>query len=156
VVLEPPVIVVPAPAANDAPAPPITVTPAVPAYVEALETADRDFARGDYTASARNFQEYIRLVSAAGQRDHALYHLGLIYALPGPPAQDWTRATDFFNQLIKESPSSPYVPAANLILALRRQALQLTSDVTKREERIRQLDTELERLRRIDSDRRPR
>lgn len=122
----------------------------------ALETADRDFARGDYASAARNFQEYIRLVSAAGQRDHALYHLGLIYALPGPPAQDWTRATDFFNQLIKETPSSPYVPAANLILALRRQAVQLTSDATKREERIRQLNTELERLRRIDSDRRPR
>jgi TolA-binding protein len=156
VVLETPVIVVPAARANDAPAPPIVITPAVPAYVVALETADRDFTNGEYAAAARNFQEYIQLVSSAGRRDHALYHLGLIYALPSPTTQDWTRATDFFSQLIKEAPESPYVASANTILALRRQTVQLGAEVVKREERIRQLNTELERLRRIDSDRRPR
>jgi TolA-binding protein len=133
----------------------VPAPPAPPASAIALEDATREFARADYVAAARNFQQYLNLVPSGGQRDQALFHLGLIYSQPGDPRIDWQRAGNYFNQVVNEFPTSPLKPAAQLILTLKSETVQLAAESETRNLRIRQLNTELERLIRIDSERRP-
>jgi TolA-binding protein len=138
--------------------PPLVALPppvVIPASVTALEDATREFGRADYAAAARDFQQYLNLVPSGGQRDQALFHLGLIYSQPGDPRIDWQRAANYFNQVVNEFPSSPLKPAAQLILTLKSETVQLAAESETRNQRIRQLNTELERLIRIDSERRP-
>jgi TolA-binding protein len=120
----------------------------------ALDNATAEFARADYAAAARDFQQYLNLVPSGGKRDQALFHLGLIYSQPGDPRIDWQRAGNYFNQVVNEFPSSPLKPAAQLILTLKSETVQLAAESETRNQRIKQLNTELERLIRIDSERR--
>jgi TolA-binding protein len=136
--------------------PPVARAAPVSASRAALETANRDFSTGAYGNALRSYEQYLSLVPSGGQRDEALFHLGLIYAMPGDPRQDWQRASSYLTRLVTEFPSSPLKPAAELILAMRKETVQLTTESQQRDQRIRQLNTELERLIRIDSERRDR
>ena len=53
-----------------------------------------------------------------------------------------------------EHPNSPYKQPANLILSLRSELDQAAADNKQRDLKIKQLTTELDRLKRIDADRR--
>lgn len=143
------------------PVPPPTPTvvgpplpPPLPPSAVTLENATQEFARADYAAAARDFQQYLNMVPSGGRRDQALFHLGLIYSQPGDPRIDWQRAGNYFNQVVNEFPNSPLKPAAQLILTLKSETVQLAAESETRNQRIRQLNTELERLIRIDSERR--
>jgi len=92
----------------------------------------------------------------ATRRDEELFQLGLNYALSENPNHDWQRATTFFTQLVTEFPDSPFRSAAELVLSLRTEVTQLNSDAEKRDQRIKQLTTELDRLKQIDAERRRR
>jgi TolA-binding protein len=145
----------PAPVVAGPPAPPPAPAPPVPAAsAVALDNATQEFARADYVAAGRDFQQYLTLVPAGGKRDVALFHLGLIYSLPDS-RQDWQRAGNYFNQVVNEFPTSPLKPAAQLILTLKSETVQLAAESESRNTRIKQLNTEIERLIRIDSERRP-
>jgi len=141
------------PVATRVPVPPAAPAPtAPPASTAALDNATAAFARADYSGAARDFQQYLNLVPSGGRRDQALFHLGLIYSQPGDPRIDWQRAGNYFNQVVNEFPSSPLKPAAQLILTLKSETVQLAAESETRNQRIRQLNAELERLIRIDSE----
>ena len=123
--------------------PPVAAAPAP------LSEADRAFDGGAYEEAARLYENYLRTYTAGSQRDQALFRLGLSYVFRPGAAQDWTRASALFKQLTDEHPNSPLKPAASLILSLR-------SDLRQRADRIRQLSAELDRLKKIDADRRRR
>jgi hypothetical protein len=126
--------------------------------------------RGDFALAARNLEQYLDEAPAGIDLDRAMYHLGLIYALPGFPQHDWTRAKSLFTQLVTEFPQSPWIPAARIILSLREDVVRLTADAERRDarikelsaegeqraQRIRDLSKELDRLIQIDAERRPR
>jgi outer membrane protein assembly factor BamD (BamD/ComL family) len=122
----------------------------------ALGNAEAEFARANYPVAAQNYQQYLNLVPTGGRRDEALFRLGLIYSMPGEPRVDWQRAMNYFNQVVNEFPESPLKPAAQLIMTLKSETVQLAAESETRNLRIRQLNTELERLIKIDSDRRAR
>jgi hypothetical protein len=82
--------------------------------------------------------------------------LCLTYVLGGNPGSDWQKAVACLRQIVDEYPDSLYRPPANLILALRLELDRLAADSTARDQRIRQLSTELDRLKKIDADRRGR
>jgi TolA-binding protein len=125
--------------------------------VSALDQANRAFLSGSYDEAVRNYEDYLRTTPpGSGQRDEALFHLGLIFASRPAPGTDWPRAISNFKQLTDEYPNSPLRPEASLILSLRTELDQAAGDVKKRDERIRQLTTELDRLKKIDADRRKR
>ena len=130
------------------PAPVITVSP--------LEEADRAFASGNYDEAARGYDNYLRATTSGGQRDDALFHLALTYALRPAPGTDWPRAIATLKQLLEEYPESAFKSQANLILSLRAELDQTAADSKQRELRIKQLTTELDRLKKIDADRRKR
>ena len=108
------------------PAPVVVVTP--PSTL-ALDAANREFAMGDYSGAARDYQRYLELVPTGGERDQVLFHLGLIYSLPDPAMQDWQRASGYLRNVVDEFPQSTHKPAAQLILSMRDQATQLSTEI---------------------------
>ena len=128
-------------------------TPAPPAAVVELEMADRAFTAGAYDEAARAYENYLSASPNGGQRDQVLFRLGLTYALRTNPAPDWQRATALWRQLVNEHPTSPLKPAVNLILSLHSELDQVAADTKTRDQRIRQLSSELERLKKIDAER---
>ena len=149
----------PAAAPAPAPAPPPTpppVPPPPPVPVPPLEQPDRAFASGNYDEAARGYENYLRTTTSGPEREQALFHLALTYALRPAPATDWPRAIATFKQLIEEYPDGPLKAQASLILALRTDLDQVTSDIRQRDQRLKQLTTELDRIKKIDADRRRR
>jgi hypothetical protein len=130
--------------------PPAAVNPAPPSP---LDQADSAFAAGNYDEAVRGYENHLR-VPSNGQRDQVLFRLGLSYVSRAVP--DWPRALTTFKQVVDEYPSSPVKPAAALILSLRSEADKLAADTQQRDQRIKQLTSELDRLRKIDADRRKR
>jgi hypothetical protein len=95
-------------------------------------------------------------MTSGPERDQALFRLALTFLLRSAPAPDWTHATNTFKQLIDEYPQSPLKPPASLILMLRSDLDKVNMDAKQRDEKIKQLTTELDRLKKIDADRRKR
>ena len=136
---------------------PVAVQPPAPVpgpTVSPLDQADRSFNAGNYDEAARGYDSYLKQTLSGGERAQALFRLGLTYLLrPGP---DWPHATASFKQLMDEFPNSPFKPPANLILTLHSELDRLASGTQQRDQRIRKLTTELDRLKNIDTDRRKR
>jgi hypothetical protein len=116
-----------------------------------LEQAERAFALGNYPEAIQTYEA----LPSREQSDQALFHLGIAYVLNDKPA-NWVRAKANLKRLVDEYPDSSLTPTAALILSLRSQAVQLGRDTKARNETIQQLSNELERLKRIDADRRKR
>jgi hypothetical protein len=135
--------------------PRIPVPASPPAGIVALSEADRAFAAKEYEGAGRAYEDYFRLTPAKDQRDQALFRLGLTYVLRKPGA-DWPRAQTLWKRLIDEYPNSALLPGVELILSLYSEVGQANADVKLRDDRIKQLSTELDRLKQIDADRRKR
>jgi hypothetical protein len=134
-----------------APAPPVEPVP----DPSPLEAADLDFDTGNYAQAVRAYEDYVKDFRFGNERDHALFRLGLIFASPGPE-RDWNRAAIYMKQLAEEHPFSPLKPSAAVILSLYTEVTQLRTDSLHRDVRIKQLTTELEKLKKIDAERRKR
>jgi outer membrane protein assembly factor BamD (BamD/ComL family) len=118
----------------------------------ALEKADRAFTDGNYEEACRGYEEYLHLLPSRDLQDQVLFRLGLAYALKAPNP-DWQRATTILLQVVDDYPSSPFRAPAELILTLRSEVSQVNADAKDLEDRIKQLTTELDRLKKIDSER---
>jgi outer membrane protein assembly factor BamD (BamD/ComL family) len=119
----------------------------------ALEEGDRAFSANDYENACVAYEAYLRLTPAQQHQDQALFRLGLAYAIR-KTNPDWQRAAETWKRLLTDYSGSPYKPQVELILALYSEVGQVSADVKSRDDRIRQLSTELDRLKRIDADRR--
>ena len=148
----PPATVPDLPVLPPAPVPPLPVTPSVP--VSPLLEADRAFAAGNYDDAAHAYEGYLDANSSGKERDQALFYLGLTYLVR--PMADWQQGTTVLKKLIDDYPGSPLKASATLILALHSQVDQLSAGNGQRDQRIKQLSTELDRLKKIDAERRKR
>jgi hypothetical protein len=124
--------------------------------VSPLDQPNRAFISENYDDAARGYEDYLQTTSpGTGLRDQALFHLALIYA-----SKDWTLAATKLNQLIGEYRNSPLTAPAKLILSLHDKMTDEIAENIKqrdqRDQRIKQLITELDRLKKIDADRRKR
>ena len=144
----PPVTEAPPPPAPAVP-PPVMPPPPAP-----LNAADRAFNSGNYNESARAYEEYLRNNADGKERDQALFYLGLSYALRPPATADWTRAEAAFKKLLDEQPQSQLRQPANLLLSMHSDLDQAAADGKQKDLKIKQLTTELDRLKKIDADRR--
>jgi outer membrane protein assembly factor BamD (BamD/ComL family) len=125
----------------------------MPPVISILDQAARAFSAGNYEEAARDYESFLHTSPPGGPRDLALFYMGLSLALRPPPA-DWPRAMASFKLLVEEYPSSPYRGPASLILSLRSDLDQLAATGKQREQQFKQLSTELDRLKKIDADRR--
>jgi len=131
------------------PVPPSTPAPRpvpAPPAPSPLERADDAFSAGNYAEAAREYDNYLQHQTSGPRRDEALFRLALALALPPNTNPDWNRITLLLKQLIDQYPQSGLKPAATVILSL----------ATDSQRRIRQLSTELEKLKQIDAERRKR
>ena len=137
-------------------APVVALPPAPPPDpgVAALGEADRAFNAGSYDEAVRGYENYLRLNPSGTQRDQVLFRVGLGYALR--PNADWQRASTAFRQIVEGFPNSAFRQPSNLILSLHTELDQVNANAQQRDQRIRQLTTELDRLKKIDADRRKR
>jgi len=136
---------------------PLTALPSTagpdPAVV-ALDDANRSFISGNYDEAARGYENYLKLDASGPRRDEAIFHLGLSFVLR--PSADWQRASSAFRQIVELFPNSPFKAPAALILSLHAELDQANANSQQRDLRIRQLTAELDRLKKIDADRRKR
>ena len=155
VVSAPAVVPVIVPVATPVPVPfdiPDSLPPTPPKPPSLLEQAELAFALGNYPEAIQTYEA----LPSGEQSDQALFHLGIAYVLSDKPTANWVRANVNLQRLVDEYPDSSLTPTAALILSLRSRAVQLARDTKARNEAIQQLSTELERLKRIDADRRKR
>jgi hypothetical protein len=148
-----------------------TPNPKLPPSAAALllDKAQRAFAEGRYDFAADTYADYFNSVQRGdGERQQALFNWGLSYILKGAP--DWLRADAVFTRLVEEFPNGPLRAEASLIQSLHSKAQslqsdnqslqsvldQMTADGKKSELKIKQLSTELDKLKKIDADRRKR
>ncbi len=139
-----------APAAVPLPSPSAGNRPAA-AVPGPLQLADNAFAAGNYADSARNYEAYLQR-QGGDRRDDALFRLALSHVLV--PVPDWPRATIRLRQIVDLFPQSTWKAPAQIILSLQAELANLNADSQKRDQRIKQLTSELEKLKQIDADRR--
>ena len=148
---------VPPPGPGPTPNPPPMRLPAqpdaaAPKLREALplEQADSAFREGDYKHAQALYEDAFNDQRSEDQRDRILLTWGL--ALVFPPDANWRLGSEKFKQLIDSYQTSPYTPLAHLILSLRSEIERTVADKRQAEQRIKQLTTELDRLKKIDTD----
>ena len=154
VLLAPPMVVtVPVPVSAPVPIP-MDIPASLPALGPGLfEQAVLAFDVGDYVEAIRDYENYLKWMPNGDRIDEVLFHVGMAYVLRTKPPANWQRATENLRRLVNEHPDSPLKPTASLILSLHSNADQLARDVKARNEVMRQLNTELERLKKIDANR---
>ena len=136
---------------------PVVALPPAPAPspgAMAFDQAQHAFEAGSYDEAAKGYENYLKLSPAGGQRDLALFRMGLAYTLR--TNVDWQRGSFAFRQIVEGFPNSAYRSPASLILSLHSEVDQLATTGQQRDQRIRQLTAELDRLKKIDADRRKR
>jgi hypothetical protein len=143
----PTVVPAPIPAPPEPPLAPPAFSPSP------LEAADRAFAQGNYEEAGRAYEAFLKDNPAPAQRDFALFRLGLSFAFRPSSAANWQRAVAAFKQLIDECPTSPFRAEADLFVSLRSELDQSHMDNRQLNQKVKQLTTELERLKKIDADR---
>ncbi len=129
-------------------------TPSPPPLTQ-LEMGEKYFEAGDYAQAAQAYDLYLRDNPSGPNQDRALFRLALAHAFPGSPVHDLPRANELLKQLVHLHTQSPFRAEAEFLLGLQDEADRLRADVSHRDERIRELTQELERLKRIDMQRRP-
>ena len=116
-----------------------------------LERADEAFAAGRYAEASKAYENYLQR-QGGEKRDEAMFRLAMSYALV--PNPDWGHVTAILKQLVSQFPQTPMKPSVLVILAMQSDLISMTADVQKKDQRIKQLTTELEKLKQIDADRR--
>lgn len=114
-----------------------------------LDIAERHFAQGNYEAAAERYLEYIAISPEPPDRDRAVFHLAICYALPDSPVYDMGKAEELLNRLVS-NPDTPHSSDAELLLRLGTQIRQLRTDNSSKTREIQQLSAELEKLKQID------
>ena len=120
-----------------------------------LDLGERRLQIGKYAQAAKAFEDYLKENPKSTLRDRALFQLGLSKALASDSTRDLRSAESVLKQLVAEFPSSPYKYQAAFILGLQSQIDKLKTDIKDREEKIRKLSEELQKLKEIDLQRRP-
>ena len=134
-------------------APPPIPVPALSAAAVALRSGDSAFDSGDFARAAQSYETYLRSSPQMVEMDRVLFRYGVAQSMSSVATRQ-TAGNDTFNQLIRDFPQSAYVPPARVILALRADIVGLKADQKTRDDKIKQLNDELERLKKIDLDRR--
>jgi hypothetical protein len=163
----PPSPPVPAPPSSTQPTPSPTPPPipepkpATPAP-DYFQQGEVYFEKGYYAEAAESYENYLLKNPEEKNQDRVLFRLAISYALPGYPVHDPQKAMSLLKRLTASFPDSPYKPQAQFILELQTELEKLKAEVRERDERVRERDerikrltNELEKLKKIDMERRP-
>jgi outer membrane protein assembly factor BamD (BamD/ComL family) len=145
------------------------VSPAVPVPAAYLKQGEISFEKADYGQAVLAYENYLSGTPDPKEHDRVLYRLALAYAIPGHASHNPERSTELLNRLVSLFPESPLKPQAQYMLRLQAESENLKAinesiqaelektraGVKERDERIRLLRDELDKLKKIDLERRP-
>lgn len=120
-----------------------------------LDLGEMSFQLGNYSQAIRLLETFLQENPKSGNRDKALFYLGFARFLAGDPDRDPRQAEAALKRLLSEHPNSQYRDPAQFILGLNTQIEKLRSDIKDRDEKIKRLSEELQKLKEIDLQRRP-
>lgn len=129
--------------------------PGTPSSSSEYKAGERFFDGGEYGKAAEAYEQYVNTNAPAPNQDRALFRLGLTYSFADSPVKESQKAVRALRRLVSTFPESIYRREAELILALQTASERLRSDVREKDERIKTLNAELERLKRMDMRRPP-
>jgi hypothetical protein len=147
----PPAIVLHPPPSGSAPVAPPPVAPTPRALLE----ADDKFAIGNYSGAVQDYEKFLGENPDHPERAAAIFRLGVAYAISGSSAREQRAAQGQFRTLTKDYASSPYRTPAAFILSLMADIERLRSEADAKDEKVKRLQEELDRLKKIDMERRP-
>ncbi len=142
----------------DLPLPPSGLpAPPEPLLPRDFRDGETNFEAGKFVEAMRYYERYIQKDAVTQYRDEAIFKIGLCYTLACASAEcrakSMERSQEQFRQLVTRFPKSPYAAEARFILALQNDIGLLRVDVKARDEKIKQLTEELDRLKKIDLER---
>ncbi len=142
----------------DLPLPPSRLSaPPEPLLPKNFRDGEASFQAGKYAESINFYEKYIQEDAVTQYRDVALFKLGLCYTLTCSTAEcrakSMEKSQEQFRRLVSQFPKSPYAAEARSVLALQNDIGQLRADVKTQDEKIKKLTDELDRLKKIDLER---
>jgi hypothetical protein len=142
------------------PLPPPLLNPAPePNLPRSFSEAEASFLGGRYAESIPAYEKYLREDDIAPYRATALFRLGLaqILSCGSDECRQRTLASsrEFFRRLVSLYPTSPYSAEARALMGLAAYVERLQADAKGRDERLKKLTDELDRLKKIDLERQP-
>ena len=128
--------------------------PPPPVLPPALAEAETSFDAGDFPTAAKFYETYLQSKPQSNEMDRILLRFGVAQSMSGVPAREVASA-ETFKQLINEYPNSPYSLSARRIVALRNEMVNLQRfELKAKDDKIQKLNDELDKLKKIDSERR--
>jgi TolA-binding protein len=150
---EPPLTITLNPPPN--PTPPVVVRPPAPTEPLILTEAEDKFAIGNYSGAIQDYEKFLHDYPVHKDVPQASFRLGLAYALSGPSAQNQRKALEVLRSVVKDHPFNPYRVPSEYILSLLAEIERLKTENDAKEDSIKRLKEELERIKKIDMERRP-
>jgi TolA-binding protein len=136
------------------PLPPSSLpAPPAPLLPKDFRDGEAYFQSGKYADAARSYNQYIQQDLVTQFKDAATFKLGLAMALACTSSDCRARSLEQFKLLLSHFPQSPYSPEARFILSLQGDIDKLKADTKSRDDKIKKLTDELERLKKIDLER---
>ena len=115
-----------------------------------LERAGTLTTKGDYEGALNEDEEVLKLFPAASPGDRALFHMGLVWAHPDNPEQDFDNALACFERLIREFPRSALRGDARVWEGAVNQLIRYEGRIKELEEEVSSLKDRLNALKEID------
>jgi hypothetical protein len=132
-------------------------SPPEPPLPKSYRDGEAYFQGGNYAEAIRFYEKYLQEDPVTQYRDVAIFKLGISHILACLSAECRTRSLERsqeqFKRLVSLFPRSPYSAEARFILSLQSDIDKLKLEARSREDRIKKLADELERLKKIDLER---
>jgi tetratricopeptide (TPR) repeat protein len=119
-----------------------------------LVEGEESFYRGNYREAARAYEKFLHENPDHRERPEVMFRLGMAYALSGPSQQSQKLALEVWKSLIRLYPDSPLRVQAAYLLELNADIERLKSESEAKDESIKRMREELERIKKIDIERR--
>jgi len=129
--------------------------PPEPPIPKNFRDGEASFMSGNYPEAIRGYEKFIREDPITLYKDVAMFRLAMSQAFVCQAPECRVKSMDDFKRLVAKYPKSPYSAEARLILSMQAEIERVKSDVKSRDDRIKKLTDELERLKKIDLERRP-
>jgi hypothetical protein len=109
--------------------PPKTITLTAPTD---LQLGEAKYSSGDFGTAASFYEAYLSS-NAVKDRDLALYHLGLAYALQGATPENLEKSQSTLKRLVHEYSETVYYSEATLLLSLQTEIKKLSDEATQKQ-----------------------
>jgi len=141
----------PPPAARE----PVAEEPPAAFPPRSLLEGETSYETGDFPGAIGAFEVFLKEHPGHHEAARISFQLAIAYALSPPTEKSKRQATDQFRRVVQSYPESVYRREAEFILRLNADLDKLRSEGQAKDEKIKRLTEELERIKKIDLERRP-